>query len=184
MPTSDPKNADRIAYLLDQLSARLTSDGPDSLFSSFIRVTNAMVMKAGPAEEAKDLTAALRSAAALASELASLTDPGDPAHCSLDARIEVGGVLITGHTMTCPHGEPRHYTWQDSGTLRTGTLADYAKAWEHGTYSGDGGLGGEVRTWDATYWIKVEHLNTDNDWISFGLTAGNESVVVTIDGRA
>lgn len=106
--------------------------------------------------------------------------------CPADAQKTVGGVIVTGHELSCVFGEPRRYVWQDGGHLQTGTLYDYARTWEHAVY-GDchDDLSAELRTWDETYRLTVDNLGTDNrDWMRYRLTVANEAVHVRIDGRS
>ncbi|WP_433233795.1 hypothetical protein [Actinomadura nitritigenes] len=105
--------------------------------------------------------------------------------CPTGAQVELGSVVVSGHEVSCVHGEPRRYVWQDGGHLQVGTLADYARTWEHHAYSGDSDLSGELRTWTESYRLRVEPLGADdNDWMHYRLTIGNESVYVQIDGRS
>lgn len=173
-------DANHIARLLDQLAARLLTPGPDYLPRALTHVMNAAAEKVGPAEEAKSLAAALRSAAALASELEQLTGSG-AGSCSEDASNDVDGVLISGHTSTCPHGLPRRYTWQYRGELQSGTLADYAKAWAEEWNSKVRGLDTQICAPEKKYWVVMEHVGSfsEEPW-RFRLTAENESVVVSV----
>ncbi|WP_344547390.1 hypothetical protein [Actinomadura fulvescens] len=93
-------------------------------------------------------------------------------------------MLVKGHTAECPQSEPRRYAWQSDGHLCVGTLAEYATAWEQGHCYGDLELSAELRTWSETYPLQVRPLTTDDNWISYQLAAGNESVNLSIDGRS
>jgi hypothetical protein len=68
-----------------------------------------------------------------------------------------------------------------------GTLDEWAKAWEHSHYSGDGHPSSEVITWHNRdgYKIQVDRLGkADDDWIDYRIRVAGEQASVRIDGRA
>lgn len=105
--------------------------------------------------------------------------------CPSDAETYLGGVTITGHEDHCVHAEPTRYVWNHNGHLHVGTLADYAKSWQHAETAGEREALSELRTWTDSYEAEVVcHGKSDDDWISYELVIGNERVPVTIDGRS
>lgn len=89
--------------------------------------------------------------------------------------------------------EPLRFIYQVDGELALGTLADWAKAWEHGHYSGDVLLSDVLRTWkrnDPGYAVHVDRLTplrevaANDDYVDYRICAAGEQVKVRIDGRA
>jgi hypothetical protein len=85
--------------------------------------------------------------------------------CPPGTQATAGGVLMTGHTQECASAEPRLYVWLESGTLTTGTLAGYGRAWAlaHGDSPPGAGLGDELRTWDASYPVQIQVEGRDDN---------------------
>lgn len=118
--------------------------------------------------------------------MCELRSPQKPCACPDDAQGVCGGVIITGHLLSCAHGEPRRYVWQEGGHLTVGTLCDYAQAWQLAVMSGDrAALSTEVRTWSESFHVTVKNLGVDDeeDFMRYLLEIGNESVRVHVDGR-
>ncbi|WP_238431643.1 hypothetical protein [Streptomyces cavernae] len=69
--------------------------------------------------------------------------------------------------------------------MQVGTLTDYSKHWEAAHYSG-GHVSPYVCTWGgAAFTVGVEHLGTSEDsWMRYRLSVGDDTVFVTLDGRA
>lgn len=94
-----------------------------------------------------------------------------------------------GATDAC-HAVPLRFVYLMYGELAVGTLADWAKAWEHQHYSGDDDLSGELVTWTNRQGYKVtvdrvSPLAGDEDGrITHRVWAAGETVFVHIDGRA
>lgn len=86
--------------------------------------------------------------------------------------------------------DPIRYAYVVDEVLTVGTLADWAKAWEHDQYAGDIQLSFELCTWarrSRGYSVHIAHLpREDNgaDWLDYRVWAAGEQVTVRIDGRA
>jgi hypothetical protein len=85
-----------------------------------------------------------------------------------------------------PEQPVRRYAYLVAGELTSGTLADWARAWEHAHYSGEADPGTELRPWDGEpVHVEVEHDHTDEkNYRYYRIRAGEEEVVATIDGHA
>lgn len=97
-------------------------------------------------------------------------------------------VSVTEDADAC-HAVPLRFVYMLYGELAVGTLADWAKAWEHQHYSGDDDLSTELVTWSRRdgYRVMVDRLTPFSgvhEWIDFRVWAAGEMVQVRIDGRA
>lgn len=76
------------------------------------------------------------------------------------------------------------YAYMVEGVLTSGTLADYAKAWENTHYSGDR-LSSTVMTWSGTHHtVWVRQTRQHDDYMYYVLTANGETAGAVIDGRS
>lgn len=87
--------------------------------------------------------------------------------------------------------EPMRFAYQLNGQLAVGTLEDWAKAWEHGHYSGDVHLSDVVITWanrDPGYPVAVDRLSPlagdEDGYIRYRVWAAGDMVSIQLDGRA
>lgn len=89
--------------------------------------------------------------------------------------------------------EPLRFIYRVDRELALGTLADWAKAWEHGHYSSDVLLSDVLRTWDRHdpgYAVQVDRLTPlravaeNDDYVDYRVWAAGEHTKVRIDGRA
>jgi hypothetical protein len=89
-----------------------------------------------------------------------------------------------------PQTEPMRFAYQVNGVLACGTLADWAKAWEHGHYSGDTTLSDTLITWRNRqgYLAHVDPLSgphgDEDGCIRYQVWAAGELEYVIIDGNA
>lgn len=86
--------------------------------------------------------------------------------------------------------EPGQYVWMQEGLPCTGTLEQWAKAYENAYYSGDQGPSARVFTWDGEG-DPIEHRvsvkrdgATEDDRIPYAIRVNGESARLVIDGRA
>lgn len=98
-------------------------------------------------------------------------------------------VSVTEGAEAC-HAVPLRFVYLVYGELAVGTLADWAKAWEHQHYSGDDDLSQELVTWTRRegYRVVVDRLSglqgDEDGYIHYRVWAAGEQASVRIDGRA
>lgn len=86
--------------------------------------------------------------------------------------------------------QPMRFAYLVDEELCCGTLADWAKAWEHAQYSGDARLSDTLITWRNRegYPVQVDRLSglhgDEDGYIRYRVWAAGDIVHVTIDGRA
>lgn len=105
-------------------------------------------------------------------------------NCPPGAQETYGGVTVTGHSLAlCLLGEPRQYAWKEAGSVRTGSLADYADAWA-GRVEDDclSELGTDVLLWGDTLALHgVEVTRLDGQHTRYRLAVDDEAVTVSVD---
>lgn len=85
--------------------------------------------------------------------------------------------------------DPIRYVYTVDQEMTVGTLADWAKAWQHDQYSGALDLSFELRTWaryGPGYSVHIDRTTplAEGDWLDYRVWAAGEQVTVRIDGRA
>jgi hypothetical protein len=92
--------------------------------------------------------------------------------------------------MTFEAPEPVRYIWVVDGIPTTGTISDYAKAWENAYYAGTADASDRLLVWDGTnapamYWASIRRDGMDeDDYLIYEITVNNEVCRIRIDGRA
>lgn len=93
---------------------------------------------------------------------------------------------LTGHVH---EREPVRYAWLEDGQLVSGPLQRYARSWEMAYYSNNTCPTATVLTWDGEG-EPVRHRvgvtkgqPNENDYIPYEISVGDDTILVSIDGR-